>query len=93
MYAVFNDSGNTAILSLPNTALPEKNYLNNISAVGGIRFTVTATPATATLLPGDTLQLQAFASSNGLSYLWSDAYKLSCTACSNPQLYRSKRRW
>ena len=92
VYAVINDSGNTATLSLPNTALPEKNYLNNVSVVAGIRFTVTATPPTATLLPGDTLQLQAFASSNGLSYLWSDAYKLSCTACSNPQLYADSDR-
>ena len=92
VYAVINDSGNTAILSLPNTALPEKNYLNNVSMVGGIRFTVTASPAAATLLPGDTLQLKAFASSNGLSYLWSDAFKLSCTACSNPQLYADSDR-
>ena len=92
VYAVFNDSGNTATLALPNTALPEKNYLNNVSAVGGIRFTVTAAPATATLLPGDTLQLKAFASSNGFSYLWSDAFKLSCTACGNPQLYADSDR-
>jgi len=92
VYAVFNDSGNAEILSLPNTALPEKNYLNNVSAVSGIRFTVNVNPPTATLLPGDTLQLQAFASSNGLSYLWSDAYKLSCTACSNPQLYADSDR-
>ncbi len=95
LYAVFNDSGNTKPLVLPNRPFPEKNYANNISFINNFRFRVNATPAISTLLPGDTLQLtaQAFpANFPSATYLWSDAYKLSCTACSQPYLYADSDR-
>lgn len=95
VYAVVNDSGTTTPLLLPNTSLPEKNYFNNIALISNIKFRVVATPATATLLPGDTLQLQAQAFPAGFpsaTYKWNDAYKLSCTACVNPQLYADSDR-
>jgi gliding motility-associated-like protein len=95
VYAVVNDSGNTSPLLLPNTSLTEKNYFNNVTLISNIKFRVVATPATATLLPGDTLQLRAQANPAGFpsaTYKWSDAYKLSCTACANPQLYADSDR-
>lgn len=95
VYAVVNDSGTTSPLLLPNTSLKEKNYFNNVTLISNIKFRVVATPATATLLPGDTLQLQAQAFPAGFpsaSYKWNDAYKLSCTACANPQLYADSDR-
>ena len=95
LYAVFNDSGNTMPLSLPNTLFPEKNYANNVSVAGNIRFKVTPIPASATLLPGDTLQLNATATAtpNAVARLiWSDAIKLSCTVCPSPYLYADSDR-
>ncbi len=94
LYAVFNDSGNTSPLVLPNRGLPEKDYTNNVTAAFGFAFKVTATPVLSTLLPGDTLQLLAQASPlvPPSTYLWSDPLRLSCTACSNPQLYADSDR-
>lgn len=95
LYAVINDSGNTKPLVLPNRTFPEKNYANNVAFINNFRFRVTATPAISTLLPGDTLKLlaQAFpANFPSATYLWSEAYKLSCTACSQPDLYADSDR-
>ncbi|MES2890908.1 MAG: M43 family zinc metalloprotease [Bacteroidota bacterium] len=95
LYAVFNDSGNTAPLALPNRSFPELNYVNNVSSISGFKFSVTATPPSATLLPGDTLQLSAQATPfpvPGSTYLWSDAAKLSCTSCRQPFLYADSDR-
>jgi gliding motility-associated-like protein len=92
VYAVFNDSGNTAPLVLPNTLLPEKNYVNNVSVFSNIRFGVNTFPATATLLPGDTLQLLAQSYPTPATYLWSAPQNLTCTVCSNPQLYADSDR-
>ena len=95
LYAVFNDSGNTKPLVLPNRPFPEKNYANNVSFINNFRFRVNASPATSTLLPGDTLQLSAQAFPTNFpsaTYLWSDAYKLSCTACRQPYLYADSDR-
>jgi gliding motility-associated-like protein len=90
LYAVVNDTGNTAPLKLPNTVLVEKNYTNNVAFTTGFRFTVLPVPSVVTLEPGDTLQLsaQTFPDPSASStYLWSSAYNLSCSACRQPFLY------
>jgi gliding motility-associated-like protein len=96
LYMVFADSGNAVPVVLPNLPLIEKNYANNFNSINNIRFRATATPVTATLLPGDTLQLSATgapAAPTGLNtYLWSTAYLLSCTTCRSPYLYADSDR-
>ncbi|MEP7108206.1 MAG: gliding motility-associated C-terminal domain-containing protein [Ferruginibacter sp.] len=87
LYMVFNDSGNTKPLLLPNTSLIENNYANNISVVTNFRFKASILPLQATLEPGDTLQLVAQAGPGAVaSYNWSAAHNLSCTNCSSPYL-------
>ncbi|MDP4213720.1 MAG: gliding motility-associated C-terminal domain-containing protein [Bacteroidota bacterium] len=85
LYAVFNDNGNSIPLTLPNTKLPEANYANNVDSQANFQFHVTVFPDSATLQPGDSLQLSAEAS-NGLvsSYVWSSSQDLNCTQCANP---------
>jgi gliding motility-associated-like protein len=87
LYMVYNDSGNTAPLVLPNTSLIENNYANNITLSTNFRFKAAVFPSTATLEPGDTLQLVAQAGPGGIaSYNWSSPLNLSCTSCSAPYL-------
>lgn len=82
LYAVFNDSGTTSPLQLPNTPLLETNYANNIQVVNNLAFKVTASPMLATLEPGDTLQLKAVALPGAVSsYIWNPSYNLSCKIC------------
>jgi len=85
IYAVFNDSGNSIPLKLPNTSFVEKNYNNNLNSVSGIQFKVTVVPPTASLEPGDSLTLSANSVADTIgSYNWSDAKYLSCTTCPEP---------
>lgn len=96
LYMVFADSGKTVPVTLPNMPLIEKDYNDNFFSVSGMRFTAASIPATATLLPGDTLQLYASASpvsfGGSISFLWSEPYRLSCTACRSPFLYADSDR-
>ncbi|MBL7762305.1 MAG: gliding motility-associated C-terminal domain-containing protein [Chitinophagaceae bacterium] len=71
-------------LNLPNTAFLEKNYNNNIASRSNFQFKVTVNPLTATLEPGDSLQLTANAGPFPATYNWSPSYNLSCTDCYNP---------
>jgi gliding motility-associated-like protein len=86
IFGVLNDSGTTTPLKLPNTSFPEKNYGNNISYINNLQVHVTAIPATATLVPGDTLQLgaQVINGFGSPSYLWSSLQGLNCTTCAGP---------
>lgn len=87
LYMVFNDSGNTRPLSLPNTGLVELNYANNTALSVNFRFKASVVPPLSTLEPGDTIQLVAQAGPGAIaSYNWSPAQLLSCTSCSNPFL-------
>ncbi len=87
LYMVFNDSGNTKPLALPNTSLIENNYANNIMVASNFRWRTAVLPPSAILEPGDTLQLVAQAGPGGVaSYAWSPALNLSCTTCGNPYL-------
>ena len=91
LYAVFNDSGTTNPLVLPNTKFVESNYLNNVAVANNFQFKVTAAPPTATLEPGDTLQLSVTAEHGIIaSILWSTSEDLSCTDCANPILIANK---
>jgi gliding motility-associated-like protein len=87
LYAVFNDSGQTMPLSLPNTGLPEANYANNMAVSTGFRFKAAAVPSLATLEPGDTLQLTGSAGPGVVAgFSWSNGHNLSCTNCASPFL-------
>ncbi len=82
LYAVFNDNGANNPLKLPNTKLPETNYANNIISQNNFQFHVTPIPDSATLQPGDHLQLSAKARPGMVSsYVWSTDEDLSCTRC------------
>lgn len=87
IYAVFNDSGTTRPLNLPNTNLPESNYNNNIAALTNFAFKITIAPPSAILEWHDTLQLKAAPRAGTVSsYVWSPAKNLSCINCSSPFL-------
>jgi gliding motility-associated-like protein len=85
LFGVFNDSGTTKPLKLPNTLLPETNYANNIGTISNFQFQVVASPPTATLQPGDTLQLSAQSGPDSTaSIVWSTPQNMSCINCINP---------
>ncbi len=85
LYAVFNDSGTTMPLHLPNTPMAEVNYDNNIQNLSGFQYKAFIKPPTAVMQPGDTLQLSANASHDYTqSYAWSADTGLSCINCANP---------
>ncbi len=85
LYVVFNDNGNSIPLVLPNTALPESSYINNIDSQTNFQFRVHAFPDSATLQPGDTVHLGAdFYKGPVTSWLWSSEKGLNCTQCENP---------
>ncbi|MEO5996849.1 MAG: M43 family zinc metalloprotease [Chitinophagaceae bacterium] len=93
IFAVVNDDGSTIPLNLPNTSLPETDYTNNIGFIDNLQIHVTVTPATATLVPGDTLQLSAQII-NGFvspSFLWSSSKDLTCTTCPDPNFIADKK--
>lgn len=95
LYLVVSDSGNAIPVVLPNRQLIERDYSNNFGSAYSLRFKASATPDTATLLPGDTLQLNATGAPKppgNNTYLWSGAYKLSCSNCSSPFLYADSDR-
>ena len=93
LYAVVNDSGTTFPLSLPNTAVLEKVYSNNVFIFDYSKLTAAITPATAVLEPGDTLLLTA-SSSPGLiaSYTWSNSNLLNCINCRETELVADSTR-
>ena len=85
LFGVFNDSGTTRPLKLPNTSLPETNYTDNIGTISNFQFHVIASPPSAVLQPGDTIQLNARAGpDSAASFVWSAAQNMSCTGCANP---------
>jgi gliding motility-associated-like protein len=87
LYAVFNDSGTTKPLRLPNTPLIERDYNNNIGFRNNFAFKVNAIPAQSTVEPGDTIQLRAFAGPGFISsYQWQSPYNLNCPTCSTTNL-------
>ncbi|MEP7142444.1 MAG: gliding motility-associated C-terminal domain-containing protein [Ferruginibacter sp.] len=87
LYMVFNDSGNSMPLVLPNTPLIESNYDNNVTVATNFSFKAAVLPPQPILEPGDTLQLVAQAGPGVVaSYHWSPAGNLSCTDCSSPYL-------
>ncbi len=83
LYAVINDNGTTIPLALPNTALVENNYFNNITWRSGFKFHITATPANVTLNPYQAVTLRPLPATGGgiVSAVWSDPSSLSCTNC------------
>ena len=83
LYAVINDSGTTIPLALPNTALVESNYFNNINYRSGFKFHITAAPANSTLNPYQSVTLKPLPATGGAitSAIWSDPANLSCTSC------------
>ncbi|MGC4034937.1 MAG: gliding motility-associated C-terminal domain-containing protein [Chitinophagaceae bacterium] len=89
-YAVVNDNGSTMPLQLPNTTIPEKNYNNNIGFRTQFQFKVSVLPATATLEPGDSLQLTSAAGPGNATYSWTPVQNMSCTDCANPVLVATK---
>jgi gliding motility-associated-like protein len=91
LYAVINDNGNTNPLVLPNTSLPENTFTNNMAYDSNFQFKVSISPPSATLEPGDTLQLAALASPGSVSsYLWINGMGLNCTDCPNPVFIAGK---
>ena len=90
IYAVLNDNGSTMPLSLPNTTIPETNYNNNIAVRNQFQFKITVLPATATLEPGDSLQLSSTAGPGNATYSWKPVQNMSCTDCANPLLIATK---
>ncbi len=85
LYGVFNDSGTTKPLKLPNTQMPEISYNNNVGSISNFQFLLSVSPPSATLQPADTVQLISRAGPDSVaSVLWSTAENLNCTACYNP---------
>lgn len=94
IYAVFNDSGNTKPLILPGTSMQELTYTNNIAVSPNFQFKITIAPSSATLEPGDTLQLSTTyipPQTTISSYSWSAAQNLNCTDCANPVYIAEKK--
>ncbi|MES2645225.1 MAG: gliding motility-associated C-terminal domain-containing protein [Bacteroidota bacterium] len=91
IWAVVNDSGNAVPVTLPNTSLIETNFNNNFNSISGFSFNVTAIPATATLEPGDTIQLTAFAGPTAIkSYAWTTPQNLGCASCQSTSFIADK---
>ncbi len=85
VYAVFNDNGSSTPWKLPNTALVEREYNNNVTSISGFQFKVSIIPPSAILKPGDTLALQSQGAQGIISnYAWSNSQYLSCIDCSAP---------
>ncbi len=87
LYAVIDDAGTTVPISLPNTAVLESNYTDNVFSMFKFRYKVSVTPTVATLKPGDTLRLigSTYPDPYTLDKLvWSPPNQLSCTTCYNP---------
>jgi len=91
LFAVVNDNGTTSPLVLPNNPLPETSYLNNIASATDFQFRAKIDPPSATMVPGDTLQLSGSGSPGKVSsYLWSGSPGLSCTDCASPVFIAGK---
>ncbi|MGL6267865.1 MAG: hypothetical protein ACRC2O_08055, partial [Chitinophagaceae bacterium] len=85
LFAVFNDSGQSLPVLLPNTTLPELNYANNFSLNSGFKFAVSINPPNSILEPGDTVQLTGNAGPGSIAtYNWNPSTMLSCTDCRTP---------
>jgi gliding motility-associated-like protein len=92
LFGVFNDNGLSSPLNLPNTTLPELNYSNNVNSRINFQFHVAVSPDSATLQPGDTLQLSAVATPGLVSsYVWSTAQDLSCINCDSTAFIAENR--
>jgi gliding motility-associated-like protein len=94
VWAVFNDSGTTKPFSLPGTNIQEPDYLNNFAFTSGFQFHIAVSPASATLQPGDTLQLITIitpSTTNISSFVWSSVQDINCTNCSSPYFIAEKK--
>lgn len=85
LIVVFNDNGTTFPLKLPNTAVDESNYGNNISYNNGFRFRVALNPGDFTLTPQEQLVLKPVSLSGGGidKAAWEPSPYLDCTDCIN----------
>ena len=72
LYAVVNDNGTTSPLVLPNNPLPETSYINNITSASNFQFRAKIDPPSATMVPGDTLQLNGSGGPGQVSNLFMD---------------------
>ena len=91
LYAVFNDKGTSIPVKFPNTLLDERDYRNNIGSISGFGFKASILPPTATMQPGDTLQLTGSAEPGGFTGVWSTSVPgLSCLNCSDPKYIAKK---
>ena len=83
LYAVINDNGTTIPLALPNTALEENNYLNNVTFRNSFKFHIAASPLSVTVVPNQAVTLSPVSVTGGsiATALWSDASNLGCTNC------------
>lgn len=86
IYVSFNDKGNLVPVKYPGSNVIEKDYTNNVVAEKFFRYQVAIQPSSATVMPGDSLQLSVTASPAGIqsSYKWSPAQFLTCNNCANP---------
>ena len=96
LYAVFNDSGKSNPFKLPGTSVNESDYFNNFAMASNFQFKLNVTPTTATMLPGDTLQINTTTingSGNGFttSFVWSSAEDLNCVNCADPYFVAESR--
>jgi gliding motility-associated-like protein len=90
LWAVFNDAGTALPVILPNTTILEKDLRNNFSVITGFQLKASVTPPSATLQPGDTLQLLGNAVPGINTYLWSPVTNLSCNTCKDPVFVAKK---
>ncbi|WP_160712849.1 gliding motility-associated C-terminal domain-containing protein [Chitinophaga solisilvae] len=85
LVTVFNDNGATMPLALPNTAVTESNYGNNISIKRGFKFHVSLAPGDFTLTPQQQLTLKPVSRGGAIDKAaWEASPYLSCTDCISP---------
>ncbi len=90
LFAIANNRTTTVPITLPDPAstFPEKNDTNNIASYSNFRYTASIVPVSATMEPGDTLQLRAQSAPDPpSSFAWSPPSNLSCINCSSPFYY------
>jgi gliding motility-associated-like protein len=85
LYLAFNEDGSKIPIDLSDNSFIERNYINNVDADTGFAYKVSVTPPTATLEPGDSIQLNAIATPDNIpsSYKWTPSKNLSCTDCAS----------
>jgi gliding motility-associated-like protein len=90
LYAVVNNTTSSVPVTLPDNGvtLLEKEYSNNIASYTGFRYRAVINPATATMAPGDTLQLNATGTPDGSnSFTWGPSGNFSCSTCATTFYY------